>query len=98
MWKDPHLYFRSTWNFVDVLSILISGSGFVTRLVASKSPWGRSLYALSAPFMFSRILSFASVLPFQGPLIQVSWCGTSCRGFSTNFGFDPNGVFNILSM
>lgn len=69
MWRDFHGYLNR-WNALDVLGLLFLLGGFVVRCVDLESTWGRSLYALSAPFMFSRILFFAQILPFQGPMIQ----------------------------
>eukprot|EP00752_Nemacystus_decipiens_P011383 g10115.t1 len=64
-------YLADGWNCLDVLGLAVTLSGFGVRCVDPSSPWGRSLYALSAPLLVSRILFFAQVLPFQGPMVQV---------------------------
>ena len=73
MWRNVGEYREDAWNVLDVLGLLVSLGGFCVRcFVDHTSPWGRSLYALSAPLLVSRILFFAQVLPFQGPMIQAS--------------------------
>ena len=69
---DIEAYFQDRWNILDVLGLAVLLGGFIVRSTESESPWGRALYALSAPLVFSRILFFAQILPFQGPMIQVS--------------------------
>ncbi|CAM9687792.1 unnamed protein product [Ectocarpus sp. 8 AP-2014] len=64
-------YLADGWNCLDVLGLAVTLSGFVFRWADPSSPWGRSLYALGAPLLVSRILFFAQVLPFQGPMVQV---------------------------
>lgn len=71
MWKDFSKYLTDRWNGLDVLGIMVSLAGFMFRCFDSESPWGRALYALSAPCMVSRLLFFAQILPLQGPMIQV---------------------------
>lgn len=72
MRKDVGEYTEDAWNVLDGLGLLVSLSGLCVRFFVKTSPWGRSLYALSAPLLFSRILFFAQVLPFQGPMVQAS--------------------------
>ena len=67
-------YLEDGWNILDVLGLLVSLGGFFVRCFDPGSAWGRSLYALSAPLLVSRILFFAQILPFQGPMVQVSVC------------------------
>ncbi|CAM9826259.1 unnamed protein product [Ectocarpus sp. 12 AP-2014] len=64
-------YMTDGWNCLDVLGLAVTLSGFGFRWADPSSPWGRSLYALGAPLLVSRILFFAQVLPFQGPMVQV---------------------------
>ena len=77
--KDPALYFRGRWNVLDVLAFVTILGGFLARIVDSHGPWGRALYALSAPPMFTRILTLAQILPFQGPMIKVSFTASTKR-------------------
>lgn len=65
-------YLADGWNCLDVLGLAVTLSGFGFRCADPSSPWGRSLYALGAPLLFSRILFFAQVLPHQGPMVKVS--------------------------
>ena len=65
-------YFEDRWNILDVLGLAWLAGGFLVRWIDSTSPWGRTLYSLGAPVVFSRLLFFAQILPFQGPMIQVS--------------------------
>jgi len=65
-------YLQDRWNYLDVLGFAMLFGGVVVRFVDSDSPWGKSLYALSAPLIVSRVLFFAQILKFQGPMIQVS--------------------------
>lgn len=67
-------YIEDGWNALDVLGLAVSLGGFCVRCLDPASPWGRSLYALSAPLLVSRILFFAQLLPFQGPMVQASVC------------------------
>lgn len=71
LWNDADAYLRNRWNVLDVLGLVLSGSGFAVRSIDNEEPWGRALYALAAPFLFSRILFFGQILHFQGPMIQV---------------------------
>ncbi|CAM9653004.1 unnamed protein product [Ectocarpus sp. 4 AP-2014] len=84
MWKDIDRYFKDQWNVLDVLGLLCLSIGLVIRGVDWTSPWGTAFYALSAPLFVSRVLFFAQVLPFQGPMIKVI-----CRMTTTllKFGF-----------
>lgn len=66
------------WNVLDVLSLGVSLGGFCARLFDPASPWGRSLYALSAPLLVSRLLFFATIDPFLGPMIQASGPNVKC--------------------
>ncbi|CAM9703899.1 unnamed protein product [Ascophyllum nodosum] len=68
--RDWHTYCQDQWNFLDVLGLVMLFGGFIARLADNESLWGRALYALSAPMMFSRVLFFAQILRFQGPMIQ----------------------------
>lgn len=70
IWRGYHDYIRDHWNVLDVLSIILSSSGFIVRCVDQDEAWGRYLYALSAPLVFTRILFFAQILPDQGPMVQ----------------------------
>ena len=72
MKRDIRRYFRDQWNVLDALGILCVLVGVVIRWVDSTSPWGPAFYALSAPLVVSRVLFFAQILQFQGPMIQVS--------------------------
>ena len=72
LWRNFRTYLQDRWNYLDVLGFAMLFGGMIVRLADSESPWGRSLYALSAPLMFSRVLFFAQILKFQGPMIQVS--------------------------
>lgn len=65
-------YMEDGWNCLGVLGYVVSLGGFIVRWADRTSPWGRGLYALSAPLLFSRTLFFAQVLPYQGPMVQVS--------------------------
>ena len=69
--RDFHMYLQDQWNYLDTLGFAMVLWGFCVRILDSQRPWGRSLYALSAPPIFSRVLFFAQMLKFQGPLIQV---------------------------
>ncbi|CAM9396391.1 unnamed protein product [Ectocarpus sp. 13 AM-2016] len=71
MSKDIDRYFKDQWNVLDVLGLLCLSIGLVVRGVDWTSPWGTAFYALSAPLFVSRVLFFAQVLPFQGPMIKV---------------------------
>lgn len=70
--RNWHTYCQDQWNFLDVLGLVMLFGGFIARLADNESLWGRALYALSAPMMFSRVLFFAQILRFQGPMIQVT--------------------------
>lgn len=72
MWRDFSVYSTDRWNVFDVLGLLISGGGFLVRVFDNASAWGRGLYALSTPLMVSRVLFFAQMLHFQGPMVQAS--------------------------
>lgn len=70
--RNFRAYLQDRWNYLDALGFLMLFGGMVSRISDSDNAWGRSLYALSAPMVFSRILFFAQILKFQGPMIQVS--------------------------
>lgn len=72
MRRDVSVYIADHWNPVDLLGLGFAAGGLVARFTARTSSWGRSLYALSAPLFFSRLLFFAQLFRFQGPMIQVS--------------------------
>lgn len=63
-------YLEDQWNVLDVLALAFLSIGLLIRGVDSTSAWGPAFYALSAPLLVSRVLFFAQVLPFQGPMIQ----------------------------
>ena len=69
--RNLSIYLQDPWNFFDALALVMLAGGFFVRLTDGGSPWGRALYALSAPLVFSRILFFVQILQFQGPMIQV---------------------------
>lgn len=71
MKRDLEAYRRNFWNVLDVLGVMILLFGFLVRVADYESQGGRSLYALSAPLLFSHVLFFAQVFRFQGPMIQV---------------------------
>lgn len=72
MMRNLEAYLEDRWNILDVLGLAVLLAGFVIRSTDSTSPWGQALYALSAPLVFSRVLFFAQILHFQGPMIQVN--------------------------
>lgn len=72
MERDMNAYSQDVWNSVDLTALFILVGGILVRVFDSSSPWGRGLYAMSAPLLFSRILFFAQMLRFQGPMIQAS--------------------------
>lgn len=65
------MYMTDHWNILDLLGLGLVTGGIVVRCADGESLWGRSLYALSAPLVFSRLLFFAQMLRFYGPMIQV---------------------------
>lgn len=72
MGRDFSLYVADHWNTLDLLGLGLVTGGLVVRCADGQNPWGRALYALSAPLVFSRLLFFAQMLRFHGPMIQVS--------------------------
>lgn len=70
--RNFRTYLQDSWNYLDTLGFAMLFGGVIIRLADRDSPWGRSLYALSAPLIFSRVLFFAQILKFQGSMIQVS--------------------------
>lgn len=71
MGRDFNLYMTDHWNILDLLGLGLVTGGLVVRCTDDESLWGRYLYALSAPLIFSRLLFFAQMLRFHGPMIQV---------------------------
>eukprot|EP00903_Cladosiphon_okamuranus_P019127 g17596.t4 len=71
MRRDFSLYTANHWNPIDLLGLGLVAGGLVFRFADETSSWGRALYALSAPLLFSRVLFFAQTLRFQGPMVQV---------------------------
>lgn len=69
--RDIEAYVRDRWNVLDFLALGTLAAGWGVRMFMSKSLWGRALYAVAAPLLFTRLLFFAEFLPFQGPMIQV---------------------------
>lgn len=72
LWRGVPRYFQDQWNILDALGLLCLLVGLIIRWVNCGSPWGPAFFALSAPFLVSRVLFFAQILPFQGPMIQAS--------------------------
>lgn len=66
------LYIADHWNPIDLLWLRFVGAGLVAWASDWTSSWGRSLYALSAPLIFSGVLDFAQMLRSQGPMIPAS--------------------------
>eukprot|EP00752_Nemacystus_decipiens_P018490 g16578.t1 len=77
MMRDIRMYFKDQWNVLDTLGILGVLVGLIIRWEDSSSPWGPAFYALSTPLIVSRVLFFAQLLQFQGPMIQVIFRMTS---------------------
>ncbi|CAM9407917.1 unnamed protein product [Scytosiphon promiscuus] len=69
--RDVSLYIADHWNPIDLLGLGLAAGGFIARFADRTSSLGRVLYALSAPLTFSRLLFFAQLFRFQGPMIQV---------------------------
>lgn len=69
--RDFGLYAADHWNILDLLGLGLVTGGLIVRCADGDSPWGRALYALSAPLVFSRLLFFAQMMRFHGPMIQV---------------------------
>ena len=70
--RDINVYSRDVWNFLDITVLLVVFGGFLVRVFDASSPWGRGLYALGTPLLFFRVLYFAEMLRFQGPIVQAS--------------------------
>lgn len=71
--EDPWEYVRDKWNMLDVTCLFLMFVSLWFRVfVGIHSIEARSTYALSAPLAFTRILFFAQILPFLGPMIQVN--------------------------
>eukprot|EP00904_Undaria_pinnatifida_P012811 jgi/Undpi1/8660/HiC_scaffold_25.g11125.m1 len=82
--EDPWEYVRDRWNVLDVISLCLMFMGLWFRALGEvNSIAATSLYALSAPLAFTRILFFAQILPSQGPMIQVIF---SMTGELVKFG------------
>ncbi|CAM9510922.1 unnamed protein product [Scytosiphon promiscuus] len=77
MSRDFSLYAADHWNILDILGLGLVTGGFLVRCADGGNPWGRALYALSAPLVFSRLLFFAQMLRFHGPMIQVVFSMTA---------------------
>ncbi|CAM9696418.1 unnamed protein product [Hapterophycus canaliculatus] len=77
MSRDFRLYAADHWNILDILGLGLVTGGFLVRCADGENPWGRALYALSAPLVFSRLLFFAQMLRFHGPMIQVVFSMTA---------------------
>lgn len=71
--RDIRRYFKDKWNVLDGLGLLFLSIGMAVRWSGSTSPWGPGFYALSAPLIISRVLFFAQILPFQGPMVEASF-------------------------
>ncbi|CAN0095471.1 unnamed protein product [Scytosiphon promiscuus] len=69
--RGVDLYIADHWNPIDMLGLGLAAGGFIARFADRTSSSGRVLYALSAPLIFSRLLFFAQLFRFQGPMIQV---------------------------
>lgn len=72
IWRDAQAYFRDRWNVLDLPANGLLLAGWIIRMVDNDNAWGKGLYALGAPLLYSRILHFMQILPFQGPMIQVN--------------------------
>lgn len=71
--ENAREYFLDRWNVLDVGCLCLMFFGLCVRAFdPADSILARSMYALSAPLAFTRILFFAQILPSQGPMIQVS--------------------------
>lgn len=71
MRRDTHAYRCDRWNSIDLPLIGLLTAGWITRMVDHDFPLGKGFYALGTPLLFSRVLHFAQIHPFQGPMIQV---------------------------
>ncbi|CAN0213439.1 unnamed protein product [Pylaiella littoralis] len=71
MWRNIQSYFKDQWNVLDGLGLLFLSVGMAFRWDDCTSPLGPAFYALSAPLLVSRVLFFAQIFSFQGPMIQV---------------------------
>lgn len=65
-------YIKDQWNVLDLLGLVFLFIGLIIRVADSVSELGPAFYALSVPMLVCRVLFFAQVLPFQGPMIQAS--------------------------
>ena len=70
--RDWVAYWQDRWNVLDVLSLVMLAGGLFSRFLDSGCPWGRALYALSAPLVYLRVLFYAQYLPFLGSMVEVS--------------------------
>lgn len=55
--RNLEAYFEDRWNILDVLGLTCLAGRFLVRSIDSASPWGRALYTLGAPVVFSRLLT-----------------------------------------
>lgn len=85
MRRDVSFYIANHWNHIDFLGLGLVAGGLVVRFAEGSKAWGRALYALSAPLLFSRVLFFAQMLRFQGPMIQASPAVTNHTMRSTSY-------------
>ncbi|CAM9247466.1 unnamed protein product [Scytosiphon promiscuus] len=81
--RNVNFYIADHWNPIDLLGLGLAAGGFITRFADRTSSLGRVLYALSAPLIFSRLLFYAQLFRFQGPMIQVIF---SMMGEMIKFG------------
>lgn len=96
MGRDFSLYVADHWNILDLLGLGLVTGGMVVRCADGDDPWGRALYALSAPLVFSRLLFFAQMLRFHGPMIQVSCTSREFGELSaadSNHAAQPTRIF-----
>ncbi|CAM9399535.1 unnamed protein product [Ectocarpus sp. 12 AP-2014] len=71
MKRGIRAYFKDQWNVLDALGMLFLFVGLVIRWDDWTSTWGPAFYALSAPLVVARVLFFAQILQFHGPMVQV---------------------------
>lgn len=71
MWIGLHEYWQDKWNWLDALALTLLATGLSIRTAESSEWYGRAVFSVSAPLVFSRVLFFAQILPRQGLVIQV---------------------------